>query len=121
LALFIDSNGALVPAPLSPGRDGPLANGLHPVRDRRRIFKQIIVRCVLQLLLIETTHELLQNQEVYDTIPPTQLLRLTTELDNSYQFARAFNADKDLRTGLWKAGSEFDSPVLCIIKFKCVG
>jgi len=94
----------MVPAPLSPSRDGPLANGLHPVRDRKRIFKQIIVRCVLQLLLIETTHELLLNREVYDTIPPNQLLRLTTELDNSYQFARAFNADKDLRTGLWRVG-----------------
>jgi ribulose bisphosphate carboxylase small subunit len=25
-------------------------------------------------------------------------------LDQSYQFARSFNEDKDLRTGLWKVG-----------------
>lgn len=25
-------------------------------------------------------------------------------LDHSYQFARAFNEDKELRTGLWKVG-----------------
>ena len=104
LVLESQNGTTMVPAPLSPSRDGPLANDLHPVRDRKRIFKQIIVRCVLQLLLIETTHELLLNREVYDTIPPNQLLRLTAELDNSYQFARAFNADKDLRTGLWRVG-----------------
>ncbi len=65
---------------------------------------------MLQLLLIETTHELLQNQEVYTTIPPEQLLRLMAELDHSYQFARGFNADRELRTGLWKVGEHFSSP-----------
>jgi brefeldin A-inhibited guanine nucleotide-exchange protein len=72
--------------------------------ERRRIFKQIIVKCVLQLLLIETTNELLRNDEVYEAIPPDQLLRLMGVLDHSYQFARAFNEDKELRTGLWKVG-----------------
>ena len=72
--------------------------------ERKRIFKQIIVKCVLQLLLIEMTNELLQNNEVYDTIPPEHLLRLMGVLDHIYQFARMFNEDKDLRTGLWKVG-----------------
>ena len=72
--------------------------------ERRRIFKQIIVKCVLQLLLIETTNDLLRNAEVYRTIPPDQLLRLVGVLDHSYQFARMFNEDKDLRTALWRVG-----------------
>lgn len=72
--------------------------------DRRRIFKQIIVKCVLQLLLIEMANDLLSNEEVYTLIPPDQLLRLMGVLDHSYQFARMFNEDKDLRTGLWKVG-----------------
>lgn len=72
--------------------------------DRRRIFKQIIVKCVLQLLLIETTNDLLRNEEVYSTIPPEHMLRLMGVLDHSYQFARMFNEDKELRTGLWKVG-----------------
>jgi hypothetical protein len=38
------------------------------------------------------------------TIPPEQLLRLMGVLDHSYQFARMFNEDKELRTGLWKVG-----------------
>ncbi|KAF8761011.1 hypothetical protein RHS01_00929 [Rhizoctonia solani] len=46
---------------------------------------------------------LLQNKEVYRTIPD-QLLKLLSVLDHSYQFARSFNADKELRTGLWKVG-----------------
>lgn len=98
------SSSTLLPAPLSPTTESSTTNGATSVPDRRRIFKQIIVKCVLQLLLIETTHELLQNQEVYATIPPEQLLRLMAELDHSYQFAREFNADRELRTGLWKVG-----------------
>jgi len=97
----------IIPALLPPSEETPKVtqNGQNVLlSDRRRIFKQIIVKCVLQLLLIETTHELLQNQEVYTTIPPEHLLRLMGELDHSYQFARSFNEDKELRTGLWKVG-----------------
>jgi len=47
---------------------------------------------------------LLRNDEVYNTIPPEHLLRLMGVLDHSYQFARMFNDDKELRTGLWKVG-----------------
>ncbi|CAE6407293.1 unnamed protein product [Rhizoctonia solani] len=86
--------------PLSPLNDGAPISG----RDRSRIFKDIIMKCVIQLLLIETTNDLLQNKEVYRTIPPDQLLKLLSVLDHSYQFARSFNADKELRTGLWKVG-----------------
>lgn len=50
------------------------------------------------------TNELLRNDDVYNTIPPDQLLRLMGVLDHSYQFARSFNDDKELRTGLWKVG-----------------
>ncbi|KII94838.1 hypothetical protein PLICRDRAFT_96881 [Plicaturopsis crispa FD-325 SS-3] len=97
-----DGNGqAILPAPLSPSGEKPDQTSLG---DRRRIFKQIIVKCVLQLLLIETTNDLLRNNEVYSTIPPEQLLRLMGVLDHSYQFARLFNEDKELRTGLWKVG-----------------
>jgi brefeldin A-inhibited guanine nucleotide-exchange protein len=88
---------------LSPTGDRP-QEVKHTLGDRRRIFKQIIVKCVLQLLLIETTNDLLRNNAVYTTIPPEQLLRLMGVLDHSYQFARMFNDDKELRTGLWKVG-----------------
>jgi brefeldin A-inhibited guanine nucleotide-exchange protein len=95
---------AILPAPLSPIGERPLPDARTSLSDRRRIFKQIIVKCVLQLLLIETTNDLLRNDEVYKTIPPEHLLRLMSVLDHSYQFAREFNDDKDLRTGLWKVG-----------------
>ncbi|CAK5275581.1 unnamed protein product [Mycena citricolor] len=92
----------ILPAPLSPNGERP---EMHPSSaDRRRVFKQIIVKCVLQLLLIETTNDLLRNDQVYSTMPPDQLLRLMGVLDHSYQFARSFNDNKELRTGLWKVG-----------------
>lgn len=103
-------------APLSPApAQGEMAGEprpVAPISDRRRIFRQIIVKCVLQLLLIETTHELLQNDGVYTTIPPAELLRLMSSLDESYRFARKFNADKDLRMALWKVGFMRDLPNL---------
>lgn len=114
------SNGFVAPTPLSPTPDNhsessvttqPARKAVAPA-DRKRIFRQIIVKCVLQLLLIETTHELLQNEGVYTTIPPTELLRLMSALDDSYRFSRKFNADKDLRMALWKVGFMRDLPNL---------
>ncbi|KAH9951731.1 hypothetical protein B0H21DRAFT_684859 [Amylocystis lapponica] len=100
-----ESNGqAIVPAPLSPPIGDQTMDIKVSLNDRRRIFRQIIVKCVLQLLLIETTNDLLRNENVYTTIPPEHLLRLMGVLDHSYQFARMFNEDKELRTGLWKVG-----------------
>jgi brefeldin A-inhibited guanine nucleotide-exchange protein len=95
----------VAPAPLEPATEKARASvGELTYTDQRRIFKQIIVKCVLQLLLIETTHGLLQNNEVYNTIPAEHLLRFMGVLDDSWKFARRFNADKDLRTALWRAG-----------------
>jgi brefeldin A-inhibited guanine nucleotide-exchange protein len=104
--VMADGDGqAIIPAPLSPTQhDSQRSSPKSTLNDRRRIFKQIIVKCVLQLLLIETTNDLLRNDEVYRTIPPEHLLRLMGVLDHSYQFARMFNEDKELRTGLWKVG-----------------
>jgi brefeldin A-inhibited guanine nucleotide-exchange protein len=106
-----DGDGqAIIPAPLSPTQnDSQKASPKATLNDRRRVFKQIIVKCVLQLLLIETTNDLLRNDEVYRTIPPEHLLRLMGVLDHSYQFARMFNEDKELRTGLWKVGEYTES------------
>ncbi|KAG6919409.1 hypothetical protein DXG01_006292 [Tephrocybe rancida] len=95
---------AILPAPLSSNSEQPKPDSRSSLTERRRIFKQIIVKCVLQLLLIETTNDLLRNHKIYTTIPPEQLLRLMGVLDHSYQFARMFNDDKELRTGLWKVG-----------------
>jgi brefeldin A-inhibited guanine nucleotide-exchange protein len=104
---LVESNGVVIlPAPLSPNNEHLKPDAKSSLSDRRRIFKQIIVKCVLQLLLIETTNDLLRNNDIYNTIPPAQLLRMMSVLDQSYQFARSFNEDKDLRTGLWKVGED---------------
>jgi hypothetical protein len=84
---MIEGDGhAIISAPLSPtDNDNHKSPAKTTLNDRRRIFKQIIVKCVLQLQL--TTNDLLPNDEVYHTIPPEHLLRLTDMLDHSYQFA----------------------------------
>ncbi|KAE8375976.1 hypothetical protein BDV26DRAFT_266548 [Aspergillus bertholletiae] len=71
---------------------------------RRRHFNRIITNCVLQLLMIETVHELFSNDKVYAQIPSHELLRLMGLLKKSYQFAKKFNEDKELRMQLWRQG-----------------
>ncbi|KAK5101942.1 guanine nucleotide exchange protein for ADP-robosylation factor [Lithohypha guttulata] len=71
---------------------------------RRRFFNKIITNCVLQLLMIETVAELFSNDSVYAQIPSKELLRLMSLLKKSYQFAKKFNGDKELRMALWRQG-----------------
>jgi len=71
---------------------------------RRRFFNQIITRCVLQLLMIETVNELFSNDAVYAQIPSPELLRLMALLKKSFLFAKRFNENKDLRMRLWREG-----------------
>ncbi|KAL9114508.1 MAG: hypothetical protein Q9227_001589 [Pyrenula ochraceoflavens] len=71
---------------------------------RRRFFNKIITNCVLQLLMIETVNELFSNDLVYAQIPSSELLRLMGLLKKSYQFAKKFNGDKELRMQLWRQG-----------------
>ncbi|KZM28749.1 ARF guanyl-nucleotide exchange factor [Ascochyta rabiei] len=71
---------------------------------RRRFFNQIITKCVLQLLMIETVQELFGNELVYSNIPSGELLRLMAVLKKSYHFAKRFNADRDLRSRLFREG-----------------
>ncbi|KAJ4174666.1 guanine nucleotide exchange protein for ADP-robosylation factor [Fusarium falciforme] len=77
---------------------------------RRRFFNRIISRCVLQLLMIETVNELFSNDTVYTHIPSTELLRLMALLKRSFQFARRFNEDKELRMRLWREGFSEAAP-----------
>lgn len=73
--------------------------------SKKKEFKALIVKCVLQLLLIEAVSELLnKNNKVYNAIPARQMLELLSLLKDSWLFAKRFNADRDLRISLWKMG-----------------
>lgn len=72
---------------------------------RKREYKQIIVKCVLQLLMIETVSELLSSDDVYEAMPSEQLLVLMQVLRKSYQFARKFNNNRELRMNLLRIGN----------------
>lgn len=64
----------------------------------------IIVKSVLQLLLIQTVSELFEDDSFYDAVSYDHLLQMADLLNGSYQFARKFNDDYDLRVRLWNAG-----------------
>lgn len=96
-------------------------------QEKQRKFRKAIVKCILQLLMIDLVQEILekpehengndevaledelapiklQGTEIYSKIPTTELLRLVALLRDSYIFSRDFNEDKELRTNLWKQG-----------------
>ncbi|CAG8473492.1 8719_t:CDS:10 [Cetraspora pellucida] len=72
--------------------------------QRTQKFNKIIIKCLLQLLLIDTVNEFLSNDTVYESIPAVHLLIIGECLNQSYSFARKFNEDKELRVALWKIG-----------------
>lgn len=73
---------------------------------RRKIREKgiIVVKCVLQLLMIETLSELFEDQNFYSSIPTTELFKLVDLLEQSYKFALEFNEDYNLRVRLWNSG-----------------
>ncbi|CAJ0826771.1 16653_t:CDS:10 [Entrophospora sp. SA101] len=71
---------------------------------RTQEFNGIIVNCLLQILLIDTIDELLNNVIVYESMPAIHLLIICECLEKSYLFAQKFNDNRDLRVALWKIG-----------------
>lgn len=72
--------------------------------QRSKEKSSIVVKCVLQLLMIETVLELSVRDEFYYAIPHQYLVKLAELLQESYKFAKEFNDDYDLRVRLWNAG-----------------
>ncbi|KAI9317717.1 hypothetical protein BX666DRAFT_1856976 [Dichotomocladium elegans] len=87
------------------GADGVGAVGMIEVsEERQRGFQQVIVKCVLQLMLIQTVNELLSKDSVYCAYPAGHLMTLMACLGKSFHFAKKFNEDSDLRMALWRFG-----------------
>lgn len=79
------------------------------LRDNEKLQKSrekstIVVKCVLQLLMIETVAGLFDEPLFYSLVPLPNLLKLASFLENSYKFAKEFNDDYNLRVRLWNAG-----------------
>ncbi|EGW31585.1 uncharacterized protein SPAPADRAFT_72363 [Spathaspora passalidarum NRRL Y-27907] len=77
--------------------------------DEERLAKSrekssIVVKSVLQLLLIQTLSELFEHDGFYESIPYEYLMKMAQLLHGSYNFAKKFNDDYDLRVRLWNAG-----------------
>lgn len=73
------------------------------LRHRITIKNSIVVKCVLHLLMIELLSELFENEEFARAIPYKQSIEITNLLQRSYEFARDFNEDYELRTRLVEA------------------
>ncbi|KAK4508835.1 uncharacterized protein ATC70_013458 [Mucor velutinosus] len=72
--------------------------------ERQRNFQQVIIKCVLQLMLIQTVNDLLAKDNVYSAYPAMHLMTLMGCLGRSFHFAKKFNVDNDLRMALFRFG-----------------
>ncbi|GAA5807553.1 hypothetical protein MFLAVUS_000918 [Mucor flavus] len=72
--------------------------------ERQRNFQQVIIKCVLQLMLIQTVNDLLVKDVVYCAYPAPHLMTLMGCLGKSFHFAKKFNVDSDLRMALFRFG-----------------
>lgn len=88
--------------PVTPTKDNADDGELRFQRSKEK--SSIVVKCVLQLLMIESVLELSVKPEFYSAIPHQYLVKLAGLLLSSYKFAKDFNDDYDLRVRLWNAG-----------------
>ncbi|KAG1642506.1 hypothetical protein G6F44_004767 [Rhizopus delemar] len=72
--------------------------------ERQTKFQQVIVKCVLQLMLIQTVNDLLAKDVVYCAYPALHLMELMGCLGKSFHFAKKFNMNNDLRMALFRFG-----------------
>ncbi|CCF56895.1 hypothetical protein KAFR_0B05990 [Kazachstania africana CBS 2517] len=72
-------------------------------RRRLNVKNSIVVKCVLQLLMIELLSELFENEEFTRYLPYTEALIMLGLLEKSYEFSHDFNEDYGLRTRLVEA------------------
>lgn len=81
------------------------ANNVARVQENSARSKRIMVmKCVLQLTLIETVMELTEKKVFVESIPDSELIRLSLFLFNSHEFARSFNDNYKLRNQLYEGG-----------------
>ncbi|KAI7868634.1 hypothetical protein BDF14DRAFT_1995182 [Spinellus fusiger] len=111
--LFDDTKDLVNMVKATPSADTDPVNGQynepspsHPdvSEERQQSFQQVIVKCVLQLMLIQTVNELLSKDAVYCAFPTGHLMQIMECLGRSFHFAKRFNNDNDLRMALWRFG-----------------
>uniref|UniRef100_A0A673HD25 Brefeldin A-inhibited guanine nucleotide-exchange protein 1-like n=1 Tax=Sinocyclocheilus rhinocerous TaxID=307959 RepID=A0A673HD25_9TELE len=108
--------------------------GDHTVLKEQRLFAALLIKCVVQLELIQTIDNIVffpatskkedaenfaaaqrdaldadvhvdtQDQGMYRYLTSEQLFKLLDCLLESHRFAKAFNSNNEQRTALWKAG-----------------
>lgn len=83
-----------------------------PSHSKARIFHKSITLAVQQILMIESAGDILKTPIVVEKMPVPDNLRIAHRLKESYEFARTFNHNHDLRTKLFQLGYMKQTPNL---------
>lgn len=73
------------------------------LRKQVSVKNTIVVKCILQLLMIELVSDLYDDETFEQNIPCKESIKLTELLEKSYEFAHDFNNDIGLRTRLMES------------------
>lgn len=101
------SRAASIESTAVDGEASPNAATTGRRRHLKRDFQQIILKCVLQLLVIQTSHDIVTTATpvpIFRYMRSKHLLRILGCLDKSYTMAKDFNNDMPLRVALYKIG-----------------
>lgn len=102
--------------PTTNGKHGLIGNGgedpettqaniiARNAEERARDKTLMVLKCIRQLMLIETVLELTKKEEFLEDIPDSELIRLSQCLFASHEFAREFNDNIELRKRLYNTG-----------------
>lgn len=86
------------------------------VPDAAGLFRGTIAKTVQALLVISSVREMLigspESQKIFNAMPIKEILRLTTRLRMSYEFAHEFNSQHELRHALYERGFVRHTPNL---------
>ena len=90
-----------------PAGSTPIPERMAANKILRARFQTIVAKCTLQLLLIQTVNDLVNQagQDHYRALGPMRLLAISANLERSYRFANSFNSNLSLRRALSTAGT----------------
>ncbi|KAL6945231.1 hypothetical protein ACO0QE_002680 [Hanseniaspora vineae] len=72
----------------------------HNQNQKQDVKSTIVIKCILQLMVIELLSELFENEHFVNYIPNDNVMELIEMLEKSYNFSKKFNDDYELRTKL---------------------
>ncbi|CAB55182.1 ArfGEF [Schizosaccharomyces pombe] len=79
-------------------------NSQSVFKSKKHHLKSIVVKCTLQLLMLNCLWELFHSDNMLTNIPKRKMVKLLDILKQSWEFAESFNSDFEIRAKILSSG-----------------